>query len=252
MPLSGTRDLTPLLERAPRMPGLDAEPWALPGAEILQATFEIDDAAMTSLLPPALHPTIPPTVIVTLLHTPESPAGPFSLAHVRAGCRAGVRPRGFLLSAYCDSGPAAAALAAGWGFGCRTGEVRLRRYHDRITGSVTVDGDQILEASLLNPEPISGSDVQYVASMNLARLEAEGGAPVLVQVDPEYTFHRAERGRPRLSIFVPEAWDAEGLRPVYPIVASFAKVDTGLPRIRYVLDPERPAVQGTRAVGERS
>ena len=67
--------------------------------------------------------------------------------------------------------------------------------------------------------------------------------------DPEYAFHRAERGPPKIDLFVPEAWAAVGVEPVYPVSGSFCHVDTGLPRIRYVLDPERPALQGTRKIG---
>ncbi len=249
MPISGTLDVGPLLAEAPRMPGLDAEPWQLAGVDILQLMFEIDDGNMAELLPKALHPVIPPVVIFSVVRVPESPVGPFLLAQVRVGCRAGVRPRGLLLRAYSDSQEACAALAERWGYACRLGEVRLRRYHDRISADVTAGGEEILRISMENPEPISGADVQYVASMNLARLSTEEDRGVLVQVDPEYAFHRAERGRPEIEAFVPEAWAAVGVEPVYPVSGSFAHVDTGFPRIRYVVDPERPALQGTRKIG---
>jgi hypothetical protein len=247
MPHSGTLDVAPRLTEAPLMDGFGAEPWQIAGVEILQLLYEIDDAAMPGLLPPALHPTIPPTLIVNVARYPESPAGPFTMAQMRLGCRAAALPRGFLLRACIDTPAAADALSRNWGYACRVADVRLQRYHDRITGTVRVDGAEILRASLIDPQPISGGDIQYVANMNLARVAGESGGS-LVQVDPEYTFHKAERGRPDLAVFDQAAWQAEGVAPVWPVVASFTTCDTGFPRIRFVLDPSQPAVTGTRRV----
>lgn len=262
MPLFGLRDITPLLDGAPLMESLRTEPLELPGVEVLQAMFEIDGGAMQALLPKALHPTIPPTVTFVFWRSADGPLGPFALAQVRAGCRAGVRPRGFLLASYCDAAPAAAALRSRWGFDCRPGLVRLRRHYDRITGQVVVADRTVLQVSLLDPQAISGADVQYVANMNLARVPApeptgapsgrgtQGSGPRmrLVQVDPEFTFRRAERGRPVVEGFAPEAWAAEGLAPVYPVSATCCTVDLTLPRIRYIVDPDVPAMQGTETV----
>ena len=74
--------------------------------------------------------------------------------------------------------------------------------------------------------------------------------PLLVQVDPKYTFHKAERGRPEVSVFDAAAWNAGNLRPTDPIVATVALVDTDLPRIRFVMDPLKPVYQGTRRIRE--
>jgi hypothetical protein len=245
MPYFGTLDVSPLLASAPMMENFDAEAWEIAGVETLQVTFEIDDARMVSLLPKALHPTIPPIVIFTVARYPDSPVGAFTMAQVRLGCRAAALPRGYLLRAYIDSAAACDALARNWGFACREGNVRLQRYHDRITGSVAADGAEVLRVSLIDPEPVSGGDIQYVANMHLARTAEDAGG-VLVQVDPEFRFHRAERGRPEVATFDRAAWAADGVDPVWPIVASYTVCDTGFPRIRYVLDPEKPAVVGTR------
>jgi hypothetical protein len=247
MPISGTLDVAPLLHDAPRISGFDAAPWATNGVEILHLKFEIDDSDMTAPLPRALHPTIPPVVIFTVATYPDSPVGPFTLAQVRVGCRASGLPRGFLTRAYCDSAKARDALASNWGYDCYDGDVRIKRYHDRIIGAVRREGSEILRVSLIDPEPISGGDIQYVANMNLAR-DAEGNG-ALVQVDPDYRFHKAERGRPEVAVFEQPAWRAEGIVPVWPIAASWAVADTGFPKIRFVLDPEKPAIAGTRRVG---
>jgi hypothetical protein len=73
-------------------------------------------------------------------------------------------------------------------------------------------------------------------------------SPMLVQVDPKYVFHKAERGRPEVSVFDAAAWNAGGLRPADPIVATAAVVDTDFPRIRFVMDPLKPVWQGTRRI----
>jgi hypothetical protein len=250
MPLYGVREVAPLLEHAPLMESLDTEPAELAHVEALQVMFEIDDAPMLDLLPPALGPTIPPVVTFTFWRCPDSPAGPFSLAQVRAGCRAGVRPRGLPLASYCDAAPAAEMLRARWGFNCRPGLVRLRRFYDRIVGAVVVADHTILQVSLMDPQAISGGDVQYTANMNLARVRQNGSdTPRLVQVDPDYTFHKAERGRPVVDAFDAAAWSAMGVQPVYPVSATYAVCDITLPRIRYICDPDVPAMQGTTKVG---
>src|SRR5581483_8591548 len=105
--------------------------------------------------------------------------------------------------AVCDGDVAADQLAARWGFGTQPGDVKLRRYHDRVEATVDFAGARILEVALLDPEAISGGDVQYVANMNLA--DTPNGLR-LVQVDPEYTFQRAERGKPVLRTFDAGAW----------------------------------------------
>ncbi len=244
MPLFGTRDVTPLIADAPLMDNLDAEPWRIERAEILHLAYEIDDRDRQGLLPKALHPTIPSAMTLVVTRYPDSPVGPFLLAQARISCRAAALPRGFLLQAYSDSAVACDTLGKLWGYRCSVADVKLSRYHDRITAAVTANGVDILRASLVDPEPISGGDIQYVANMNLARVQ--GGDPLLVQVDPEYAFHRAERGRAELPAFDRAAWCADGVEPVYPMIASFAEADTGFPAIRFVLDPDRPAVVGTR------
>lgn len=258
MPLSGTLDIAPLVASLPRVTRYATEPWSSEGVGMLHLTFEIntsgDDARVLELLPKALHPTIPPIVFFSIATYPESPFGPFTLAQVRAGCRASALPRGFLLRAYSDSAAACDALAGSWGFDCHPGDVRVRRFHDRIEASVTRDGTEILRASLLDPEPISGSDVQYVATMNLALSPpsegsvggADGVKPVLVQVDPAYTFHRAERGRPQIATFDRAAWRADGIDPSWPVAATFTQCESGMPAVRYVIDPAQPAIVGTR------
>ena len=248
MPLYGLRDIDTLLEHAAELESLGTEPAELPGAEVLQVMFEVDEQWMQRLLPRALHPTIPPTATFVFWRCPESPAGPFNLAQVRAGCRAGVRPRGLLLASWCDSEQAAAMLRSRWGYNCRPARVGLARNYDRVGGAVTAGDHPVLQVSLIDPQAISGGDVQYTANMNLARVRRDGESlPRLVQVDPEFTFRRAERGRPVVDRFERDP-STGGVMPVYPVSASYTVCDITLPRIRYIVDPDRPALQSTETV----
>ena len=71
----------------------------------------------------------------------------------------------------------------------------------------------------------------------------------LVQVDPEYAFHRADRGRPALPVFEAGAWGDGRVRPSFPVSASSAVVDLSMPKIRYVARLDLPALQGTTKIG---
>lgn len=246
MPLLGTLDVGRVAGSAPVMEGLDTDSEVLAQAEVFQLMYEIRREGTLSLLPPALHPTIPPTVTWIVWKVPASSLGAFRLAQCRIGCRAGVRPRGFLIGAVVDNPDAAAGLSSGWGFRCSEGTVALTRRHDRVDVVVTRDGRSVLDASMLDPVPISGGDVQYVANMNLAHTPQ---GLRLVQVDSEYAFHRADRGRPVLHRFDAEAWGDAAVEPVYPVSASLTVADVTLPRLRYICDPDVPALEGTQKVG---
>jgi hypothetical protein len=118
-----------------------------------------------------------------------------------------------------------------------------------VAAEVRRDGERILDCALLGPELLSPGDVQYIASVTLAEVtEAEGIQRRIVQVDPDYTLKRAERGRPHATRFVAKAWGAPGLTLLHPISGSITVCDTDLPRIRFVMDSEIPAFRGTRRI----
>jgi len=243
--LTGTADPAVLARSAPTLAGFGTEPLKLHGVETFQVFCEIERDGSEALLPPGLHPTVPPAVTWLVQRVSESPWGAFSLAQCRIECRSGLRPRGFLLGGVADRADAAAALAQRWGYALRPGEIRLDRAYDRIGAAVRVEGEDVLRAALRDPMPLGSADAYYVANVNLAHTP---NGLRLVQVDPEFEIERAERGRPLIERFMPAAWNAGGLRPSYPVSGSFTIAAVTLPALRYVSRPDVLAFEGTERV----
>lgn len=240
MPFVGARDVAADLAPMSVMPSLDTEALVLPDCRQLQLIYEIDEAAMLDLIPPALHPTIPPTVMINVIAADEGPLGAFTLVLVRIGCRSGARPRGLTIQAVCEGAEAVAALSTRWGFPIVEGDATLTRNYDRIRASAGIDGELVLDAELTNPEPINGQDILYLANLNVATVQRNGSEQVtLVQVDPEYVFKSADRGVPQLLEFDADAFNVSGCEPIWPVSASYTTVDVHLPEIRYLVDPAK-------------
>jgi len=248
MPLFGKQDMLAAAARAPLMSGFDTDTWSLKNAEILHLAFEVVEGPAEWLVPPALHPSIPPYVALSVARFPESPVGPFMLGQVRLVVRAGIRPRGYLLGAYTDSEKAVNELRTRWGYTVGLGTITLQSRHDRVIGTVGRGGQTILNMELENPEQVSGSDVTYLDNLNLARIVENGKeTSLLVQVDPEYVFHSAQRGKPHLISLQSDAWGADGkLQCTNAMHATFCRCDTDLPKLRFAMDPEKPVAQGSR------
>jgi hypothetical protein len=247
-PRFGALDVKAWLASASVIDGYGTEPWILKQAKILNLAHEIDDLSADHLIPPAMHPVIPAYATFTVTSYPQSPVGAFAIAEVRVMGRGGVRPRGFVLRSFVNNADARRELAARWGYPVAAGEIHLVERHDRVQARVTVDGKTALEIELWDRDTISGGDIQYIASMHLARSGPEQKG-VLVQCDPEFVFAKAERGRPRLVHCDPAAWRAgDYLKLTNPISTTFTTCDVTLPKIRYISDPDRPALQGTTKV----
>jgi len=238
----GSARVEDLLAARPRVAGFGAGPVTLPGAEVLQAAFEMPVSAREAVVPPALHPTNPALCVIQAWRCPESPWGAFSLAQVRVQTRSGLRPRGFVVGAVCDNDRAADALATDFGFPARPGEVLLRRAYDAAWLEVGTGGQTILALEGMDPEPLLPQDVFYSVTLNLA--ETPRG-PRLLQIEPEYAVARAERLRPRLLSFHPEGWGDRRLDPYFAVSASLASATIVIPRMRFVCRPDALAFWGT-------
>jgi hypothetical protein len=224
---------------------LDAGPVRLGNVEAVQAAFELPYACREPLLPPALHPTTPPLIVLLAWRVAESPWGPFSMAQARVSCRSGVRPRGFVAGCIADSAAAGAALAGGWGLPVVPGSVELRCGYDRTELLASRDGAPAVHLLGVDPEPLVPDDVQFTVTTTLARTPR---GLKLVQVEPEYELRRVERARPRLAGFDGEAWGLPGLRPGHPVAATIGVGDITLPRLRFLSRPDVTAFEGTETV----
>jgi hypothetical protein len=243
--LTGTADLARLANRAATMTAFDSPGVTLPDAEVLQAGFEMRYSSRQSILPPALHPTTPPMMVVLGWRCPTSPWGAFELAQVRVGCRSGVRPRGYVVGCVVDNGAAADALAAAYGLAAQVGDVQLTRHYDRVGLKAQVGGQVAIDLAGANPDPLGLSDVQHTVTMTLA--DTPRGLR-LIQVEPEYQPTRVERLTPRLHQFDAAAWGEPLLTPVHPIGASVALASITIPPLRYVCRPDVLAFEGTESV----
>jgi hypothetical protein len=189
MPLYGTLDITANAKALPTLANLDTEAWTLPKAEMLQLLVEVPRSTTDGLLPKAMHPALPSYVILAITKYSESPVGPFNLAVLRLGSRAGAHPRGFLLGAVASTEAAAKELRGRWGLPVEAGEVKFLRRHDRVMGTVSKAGKVVLDCALIDPQPVAGTDVQYINWVTAANAPLDGQTqPMLIQVDPKYTF----------------------------------------------------------------
>ena len=240
--LIGTADVDALGRAAPTLTAFDTSPLALEDVETLLFFSEIERAGSDGLVPPGLHPTLPPAVTWLVQRFPKSPWGSFCLAQCRIECRSGLRPRGFLRGGLIDNATAAAALEAQWGFALGLGDVDLSRGYDRVRATVDLEGRRVLVLALGQPSPLAPGDIHYMASMHLAQTPR---GLRLVQVDPEFQVTRAECGEPLLLEFDAEAWRSPGLCPSLPGAASFSIATLVLPALRFVCRADQLAFQGT-------
>lgn len=239
--LIGRASLDELAAGAPVMSSMDPEPVTFEEIEVFQAIFEMAYAARESTLPPGLHPTTPPLLVVLAWKVPEGPWGAFTMAQVRVSCRSGVRPRGFVAGCLVDSATAASELSERWGFPASVADVRLHRFYD----STVLDAGDALRITGMDPDPLGPGDVQYTVTTTLAHTPR---GLRLVQVEPEYDLRRVERVRPRLDHFDDTAWGSRGLDPRYPVSASVGVGTLSIPRLRFVSRPDVIAFEGTETV----
>jgi hypothetical protein len=240
--LTGTADLESLAAGAPTLTSLDAGPVEYQKAEILQALFEQPYASRQTNLPPGLHPTTPPLLVILAWKTPS-----FCMAQARVSCRSGVRPRGFVAGCVVDCQAGVGELTP-WGLPAQLGEVDLTRRYDGVDLRVSRQGRVALALTGLDPDPLSPGDAQFTVTTTLAHTPR---GLRLVQVEPEYQLERVERVKLRLDHFDAGAWGgpgAAGLEPVYPISATISVGTITIPKLRFLSRPDVLAFVGTEKV----
>ena len=243
--LSGTKSVDALGAGAPVMDSLDTQPCVLEDVLILKVLHEISADGITDVLPPGLHPTIPPLVTWMVWEVGASEFGPFCIAQTRVECRSGARPRAMLVAAVVDSHAAADALRARWGYRVSVGEIAVDRSYDRASAVVSADGAVVLDLEIVDPVPLRPSDLQWMASMHVAHTPR---GLRLIQVDPSYDVTRAERGRPIVRAFDAAAWGDEAIVPTHPVAATISSATITLPKLRFLCAPDQLAFMATEVV----
>ena len=259
--ISGTASVDELAVGAPEITAFGTEPIRLGGVTGLSLVAELRRPAREAVLPPGLHPIVPPALSLLAWDVSESPWGAFSATFVRIVCRSGARARTFCVGAAASTHDAATGLRSQLGFPALQAHVALRRHYDGVdltvasgaepsgeTGNGTAarhDAGPMLQLSALDPDPLSVGDVQHVGAMNLAH------TPLglrLVQVETLHEPSRVERLAARIDAFDPAAWGQPLLDPYWVVSCTVSLEDIEIPAIRFVCDPAMPAAEGTERV----
>ena len=207
---------------------------------------EIEREGADALLPPGLHPTLPPIATWLVQRVPESPWGAFQLAQCRIECRSGLRPRGFLRSGVIDN--PRRSRRAGRALGLRAARRARSGSLAATIGSQpasALGGESILDVALRDPMPLRPEDAYTVASMHLAHTPR---GLRLLQVDPQFEVERAERGQPLIRRFDASAWSSPGVQPCSPGVGAVHPGPDDAAQASLRLPPRRAGVQGTERV----
>ncbi len=245
MPIFGTLAPEAHADSAPVTGVLAAEEWESESAAALTLSYEVDDTQRLELLPPALHPSIPLYAHVMVRSLGSSPVGAFNLAELRLMTRAGSHYGGYTIGALANTPEAVEFLREGYGWDARLGEVALGQRHYGAHASAHLDGRCVLDMSITNPQPITPGDLLVTAGFHLARV---GDEMRLIQSEPSYSINMIQRGRPHMTSIDTEAFGDARVELVHPIVATYLEGSFKLGRVRYLIDPARPATQGTQKI----
>ena len=246
--LRGSRSIDDAFDGAPEVRIGTAAPLDLGHVSWLQLNYEllVGDAYRTDFFPPGLHPTEPVVVNLQFWDVDDCPIGPFRLAQVRLTCRAGVRIRALQTNSVIDgSDEARRVLSSGWAYRPVAGDIEFKRFNNRWSAAVAVDGAPVLEGRMDLPQPLSAADLQHIANMNTGVVDGE---PLLLQVEPVITTLGVLRGVPVLEAFDSAFWKLGDGEPKFPVIAAGADLTMALPPTRFMQDPAQSAIQGTRRV----
>ena len=246
--LRGNRSIDEVFDGAPDVDAEKTGTLDLGHVSWLQLNYEllVGDACRTDFFPPGLHPTEPVVVNLQVWDVDDSPAGPFQLAQVRLTCRAGVRIRALQTNSVIDgSDGARRMLSSGWAYRPVAGAIDFKRFNNRWSAEVAVDGRQVLKGHMNLPQPLNAADLQHIANMNPGMIDGE---PLLLQVEPTVTTLGVLRGAPVLENFDSEFWNLGDAKPGFPVIGAGADVTMALPPIRFMQDPVKSAIHGTRRV----
>jgi hypothetical protein len=232
---------------APTIADYFAEPIVFQNATLFQLVMEMRNGAREAVLPPSLHPTIPPTLSLQLWQVGESPWGPFRMAVARVSCRGGVRARGFTTAVAASTDLAVEALRNNFGYAARRADIHFATSYSGVEAAVAESGRDSFRANAVDPVPMGADDVQYTGTLNLAHVPS---GLRLVQVEFHLEPQRVERLEAELRAFTPAAWGNDRLDPYYVVAASLASGTVTFPPLRFLLRPDELAFTGTESVAQ--
>jgi hypothetical protein len=247
--LTGTADVATLADGAATVPAYLRETLVFERVVLFQMVIEMRNGARESVLPPSLHPTIPPALSMQVWQVGASPWGAFRMAVARVSCRGGVRARGFTSAAVASTEAACRGLRDTLGYPARPADIELLATYSGVEAAVADDHGCSFRAAALDPVPMGADDVQYTATLNLAYVPA---GLRLLQVDFDLAPERVERLVARLEAFEPSAWGNARLDPYHVVTASLAAGSARFAPTRFLLRPDELAFTGTETVaGDR-
>src|SRR5690606_37674954 len=170
--LVGTADVATLARHAPTVERYFSEPIVLREVALFQMVMEMRGRAREAVLPPSLHPTIPPALSMQVWQVGESTWGAFRMAVSRVSCRGGVRARGFTTGAAATSEAAVAGLRGQLGYPARLADIDTLFSYSGAEVTVRDAGRTTFRASAIDPVPLGADDVQYTGTLNLAQVPA--------------------------------------------------------------------------------
>jgi hypothetical protein len=234
--LSGTGEAPP----GRRVDGLAGESWEVGSATMATAVFELA-GAREELVPPALHPTVPVPARFECID-----AGHWQAVRLGLSCRAGARPRLYVIGGFVDGDPECTGrLVDGWAWPGDRADIALQPGYDRAGIVVSRGDDIVVAADLRDPTPLASDDVQWFSALHPATTP---DGPRLVQFDMRPEAHRAERARPALRSFRPAAWGHAALEPAHPVTATITSVDLTLAPVRFRNRTDVWAFEGTERI----
>ena len=217
-------------------------------AQTATFTFEVLSQAAIAALPSALHPPFPTYCSLVVRRHDDSPFGPFTTAELRLHARATNHYVGYSLGGFTDNEAACAWLRGAYGAPIVVAQtVSLIRRHYGVEANVGEGGRSLLEAVIETPGYISGADVLYVQNSNLANLD---GVPALVAQESEYAIKEARRGTAKLATLDLAAFGAPTLTQSNLLPATWTAGTWTYMPVRFTIDPLRPAMAGTRKIGQ--
>lgn len=252
MPIFGELESASRAERCATITRLadDSDAFAAQDVDILTFTQEVDTTSAFTVIPKALHPSLPPYVQVIFRCHPDSRFGPMITAEVNVRARSTIHQVGYTVASFTDNANATAWLREQYGFPTQTAELTCEKRYTGVDARIDVHGESRFAGQLQSPHYISPTDVLFTPTLNLAHLDGE---LKLVQQELEYTLERAERGQPRIDTFDAAALGEPALRLANPLPATWVRAkEVKYENVRFLVDPEVPAMQSTTDLAKQA